>query len=248
MRVGVRGADHGAVQAVERDGAAAAGQADAVADLGDGADGRVLVLVPRHEHDAVLVADVDRQGDVHAGEHDGVLERDEQQIGQSRLTLQAVVGIEIVLTTSQWWSSSIPAASRAASRCGYSSTRTTRPSRMTDDGRPAAEKVRAAALQRPLVGRIELRSREKRMLTTTRSGEPDRAVDDDVVVLGDALGDDLEDAIAVDDDGFLAGGNPLHIRVEHPLERRQDRRRRTRGSRGGEARRSRGSRVPSLGG
>ena len=78
----MRRADDGAMQAVERDGTHAAGKADAVGDLGDGADVRVLVLVPRHEQDAVLVADVDRQGDGHAREHDGVLERDEQQVGQ----------------------------------------------------------------------------------------------------------------------------------------------------------------------
>ena len=84
-RVGVRDADDAAVQALERDGVRAAGQADAVADLGDGADGRVLVLVPRHEQDAVLVADVDREGDVHAGENDGVFERDEQKVGHSNL-------------------------------------------------------------------------------------------------------------------------------------------------------------------
>jgi hypothetical protein len=33
--------------------------------------------VTRHEHDAVLVADVDREGDVHAREDDRVFERDE---------------------------------------------------------------------------------------------------------------------------------------------------------------------------
>jgi hypothetical protein len=38
--------------------------------------------VPWYEHDAVLVADVHREGDVHAREDDDVLERDEQQIGQ----------------------------------------------------------------------------------------------------------------------------------------------------------------------
>ena len=97
-RVGVGRADCGAMEAIERDGTHAAANADAVGDLGDGADGGVLVLVTRHEHDAVLVAHVDGEGDVHAGEDDGVFERDEQQIGQSGLTLQAVVGIGIVPT------------------------------------------------------------------------------------------------------------------------------------------------------
>ena len=81
-RVAVGGADDAAMQAFEADGATAAADADAVGDLGDGADGGVLALVPRHEHDAVFVADVHREGDVHAGEDDGVFERDEQQIGQ----------------------------------------------------------------------------------------------------------------------------------------------------------------------
>jgi hypothetical protein len=78
----VGGADDGAMETLESDGAHAAAHAHTVGDLGDGADGRVLALVTRHEHDAVLVADVDREGDVHAGEDDGVLKRDEQQIGQ----------------------------------------------------------------------------------------------------------------------------------------------------------------------
>ena len=81
----MRGADDAAVQSFERDGVRAARQANAVADLGHGADGGVFVLVPRHEQDAGLVADVDGEGDVHAGEHDGVLERYEQQVGQSNL-------------------------------------------------------------------------------------------------------------------------------------------------------------------
>jgi len=81
-RVGVSRADRAAVEAVKSDGARAAAESDAVGDLGDGADGGVLVLVTGHEHDAVLVADVDGEGDVHAREDDGVLERDEQQIGQ----------------------------------------------------------------------------------------------------------------------------------------------------------------------
>ena len=49
LGVGVRGADDAAMEAGQGDGTAAAGQADAVGNLGDGADLRVLVLVPRHE-------------------------------------------------------------------------------------------------------------------------------------------------------------------------------------------------------
>ena len=49
------------MQAVERDGAAAAGQAHAVGHLGDGADARIVVLVLRDEEHALLGADVDAQ-------------------------------------------------------------------------------------------------------------------------------------------------------------------------------------------
>ena len=78
------------MQAAEGDGGAAAGQADAVGNLGHGADLRVLGLVPRHEQHAILVADVDRQGHGHAREHHGVLERDEQQVAQDQFTLQSL--------------------------------------------------------------------------------------------------------------------------------------------------------------
>ncbi len=76
---GLGGADQGAVQAGERDGAAAAGEAHVLGDLGDRADLEELVLVARHEHDALVVADVDRERDAHVGEHDGVVERDQPQ-------------------------------------------------------------------------------------------------------------------------------------------------------------------------
>ena len=79
LRVGGRRAGDAAVQAVQRDGAAAAGEADAVGDLGDGADLRVLVVVLGHEQHALLVADVDGEGDVHVGEDDDVFQGDEQQ-------------------------------------------------------------------------------------------------------------------------------------------------------------------------
>ena len=63
------------------DGAAAAGQADAVGDLGDRADLRELAVVARDEQDALLVADVDGERHVHGGEDDGVVEGDEQERG-----------------------------------------------------------------------------------------------------------------------------------------------------------------------
>ena len=76
---GLRGADQRAVLAGDRDGAAAAGQAQLLGDLGDRADLEELVLVTGHEHDALVLADVDRQRDAHAREHDGVVERDQPQ-------------------------------------------------------------------------------------------------------------------------------------------------------------------------
>ena len=73
------GARDPAVQTVQRDRATAAGEADAIGDLGDGADLRVLVLVLGHEQHALLVADVDGEGDVHVGEDDEVFQGDEQK-------------------------------------------------------------------------------------------------------------------------------------------------------------------------
>ena len=54
LRVGLGGAGDAAVEALERDGDGAAGQPDAVGDARDGADGRVLALVLRHEQHATL--------------------------------------------------------------------------------------------------------------------------------------------------------------------------------------------------
>ena len=79
LRVGGRRARDAAVQAVQRDRATAAGETNAVGDLGDGADLRVLVLVLGHEQHALLVADVDGEGHVHVGEDDDVFQRDEEQ-------------------------------------------------------------------------------------------------------------------------------------------------------------------------
>ena len=76
---GLGGADQRAVLAGDRDRAAAAGQADLLGDLGDRADLEELVLVARDEHDALVIADVDRQRDAHVREHDGVVERDQPQ-------------------------------------------------------------------------------------------------------------------------------------------------------------------------
>ena len=78
---GLGGADQRAVLARERDGVAAAGQAQAIGDLGDRADVEKLVLVARHQHDALVIADVLGQRDPHVREHDRVLERDQSQHG-----------------------------------------------------------------------------------------------------------------------------------------------------------------------
>ena len=79
LRVGGRCARDAAVQAVQCDGTTAAGEPNAVGDLGDGADLRVLVLVLGHEQHALLVADVDGEGHIHVGEDDDVFQRDEEQ-------------------------------------------------------------------------------------------------------------------------------------------------------------------------
>ena len=72
----LRGAGDAAVQPGQHDGAAAAGQPDALDHLGDDADGGVVVVMTGDEEHAGLVTHVDRQGDGHAGEHDGVVEGD----------------------------------------------------------------------------------------------------------------------------------------------------------------------------
>ena len=79
LRVGVRRAELGAVQAGEVHRPAAAGHADALADLGDRAHLRVLALVPRDEQHLLLVADVDGDRDVHVREDDEVVQRYEEQ-------------------------------------------------------------------------------------------------------------------------------------------------------------------------
>ena len=79
LRVGVGRAGDSTVQAGHGHGLGPARQADPVRHLGDGADGSERVVVARHEQHAVFVAGVDRQGDVHRREDDGVVERDEKE-------------------------------------------------------------------------------------------------------------------------------------------------------------------------
>ena len=75
----MRGAGDAAVQPLQRHGARAAGQADAVGDLGDRADGGEFLLVPGHEQDALLLADVHGERERHAREDDGVVQRDQEK-------------------------------------------------------------------------------------------------------------------------------------------------------------------------
>ena len=98
------------MEAVQGDGAAAAGEADAVGDLGDGADLRVPVVVLGDEQDAVLVADVDGQSHVHVREDHEVFQGDEQKADRvlvlvlahgSRFRTDAVVASETVPTKSR---------------------------------------------------------------------------------------------------------------------------------------------------
>ena len=91
---GLGGADQRAVLAGDGDRTAAAGKADLLGDLGDRADLEELVLVTRHEHDALVVADVDRQRDAHVWEDDGVVEgyQPQQRLRLRRLCLGIVSG------------------------------------------------------------------------------------------------------------------------------------------------------------
>ena len=97
-RIGLGGADDGAVEPVELDGAPAARQADLGAHLGHGAHLRVRALVARHEQDSLLVTDVHGQRDAHVREHDDVFEGDQEKCGHLSFRfhsyLQGVSSIE----------------------------------------------------------------------------------------------------------------------------------------------------------
>ena len=79
LRVGLGGAGDAAVERGELDGADAAGQPHALAHLGDDADRGVVALVTRDKQHLRLVPWIDRQGDLHAGEDDGVFEGDQKK-------------------------------------------------------------------------------------------------------------------------------------------------------------------------
>ena len=80
-RVGMGGAGDAAADARQRHGPRAAGQADAVGDLGDRADLGERPVVARDQQHALLVPDIDGEGHIHGGEDDCVVEGNEQERG-----------------------------------------------------------------------------------------------------------------------------------------------------------------------
>src|SRR5439155_17726803 len=78
-RSGLGRADQRAVLARDGHRVASAGQPYALRHLGDRAHLQELVLVPGHEYHALVVAHVDRERDAHAGEHHGVIQRNQPQ-------------------------------------------------------------------------------------------------------------------------------------------------------------------------
>jgi hypothetical protein len=60
----------------ETDGSDATGQAYTLHDLCDGADIRVLPVVPWNEQNALFLAHLDGDRDIHVREDDGVVKRD----------------------------------------------------------------------------------------------------------------------------------------------------------------------------
>ncbi len=87
-----------------------------------------------------------------------------------------------------------------------------------NDARPAAEEIRAPALQRALVARIDFDPREAHAHDDAIR-QAESPIDGDVVVLGDPLGEHFENAVAADEDGFLPDRHPLDVGVEHLRER-----------------------------
>ena len=86
------------------------------------------------------------------------------------------------------------------------------------DRRVAADEERATRLQRPLVGRIELHTREPHADDDVLP-HADAAVDGHLVLLRDAVAKHVEHVAAVGDGGDLADADPLDLGVEHPLDR-----------------------------
>ena len=74
---GVGSAGDSAVESLQRDGASAARQADAVDDLGDRADVGKFSFVSGNEQNPFLLAGVDREREGHARESHDVVEWDQ---------------------------------------------------------------------------------------------------------------------------------------------------------------------------
>src|SRR5262249_15620793 len=100
--IGVRCARGAAVQPNEAYGRGAAREADALGDLGDGAHLGVLAFVARYEEDAVVVADLCRDRDVHVREDDGVVERDQKKGAQTIIRLSSSVCLIEELQRMKW--------------------------------------------------------------------------------------------------------------------------------------------------
>jgi hypothetical protein len=76
---GLGGAGDAAVQPLDGERSPAAGEADPVGDLADGADPGEFLLVAWHQQDLVLLAGVDRQRERHAREDDDIVNRDQKK-------------------------------------------------------------------------------------------------------------------------------------------------------------------------
>ena len=64
------------------------GQPHAVRDLGNGADGGVLLLMSRNKEDELFLgAGVDGEGDGHAGENNGVIKWDKKEAAHVQTSL-----------------------------------------------------------------------------------------------------------------------------------------------------------------
>ena len=91
LRVGLRRAGHAAVDALQCDGVGAAGEPHAVCHLRHRAHRHVLAFRPGNEQHALLVTHVHRQGHVHVGEDDDVLQGYEQQSQHAAVSIFGVV-------------------------------------------------------------------------------------------------------------------------------------------------------------
>ena len=75
----MRGTRDATVPAGKNGRKSAARELQAFDDVGDHPDVRILRLVARHEKHLLLVSHVYRERDGHAGEYDGVVERNESE-------------------------------------------------------------------------------------------------------------------------------------------------------------------------